>query len=141
MKKRLSTLLLALILAVGLTPSAPAAAPEEEHDPETYLRTHYSDDFYVELKIDGDVLYVSGQLDVPELKEIAVYGILYHYVEFDGKGNMIDFEERDEDGSAVKIPAEAGVPFSVSLPILLNPDEPLERILVMYETPRAGASP
>ncbi len=141
MKKRLSTLLLALILAVGLTPSAPAAAPEEEHDPETYLRTHYSDDFYVELKIDGDVLYVSGQLDVPELKEIAVYGILYHHVEFDGKGNMIDFEERDEDGSAVKIPAEAGVPFSVSLPILLNPDEPLERILVMYETPRPGASP
>jgi hypothetical protein len=141
MKKRLSTLLLALILAVGLTPGALATAPEEEHDPETYLRTHYSDDFYVELKIDGDVLYVSGQLDVPELKEIAVYGILYHHVEFDGKGNMIDFEERDEDGSAVKIPAEAGVPFSVSLPILLNPDEPLERILVMYETPRPGASP
>ena len=141
MKKRLFPLLLALVMILGMTPGALAIAPEEVPNSDTYLRTHYSDDFYVELKIDGDTLYVSGQLDVPELKEVRVYGILYHSIEFDDSGNIIDYEEREADGNSIRIDVSAGIFFSASMPIQLQPDEPMELILVSYETPRSGASP
>ena len=62
MKRKLLSLLLALVLALSLRPAALAAEPEDAEFSGTFLRTSYSERNYLELRIEGGMLQISGVL-------------------------------------------------------------------------------
>ena len=134
MKRKLLSLLLALVLALSLCPAALAAEPEDVVFSGTYLRTSYSERNYLELRIEGSTLHVSGVLTIPGLTAVLV---------------RADVTEsgRDEDGEYIitassdseLVPASEGKPFSAAVPLRASGTQ-YELISVDYEAAAVGSA-
>lgn len=70
-QKTISVLLL-LAMALAIPPTAYAGSTQDFTNSETYLRTSYSNDNYVELSISGNTLTVSGKLLMDGLTGLMV---------------------------------------------------------------------
>lgn len=71
--------MLALILCLSLTPAADAKGVTDFANGEAYLRTSYDEDNYLEFRIDGSALTVSGKLILNGLSGV--------WVQFDGESS------------------------------------------------------
>ena len=102
-KQRLVGMLLAAALILLLIPKALAAAPEDVQNTETHLRTHYSDDNYLDIQLDGFQVTVSGVVCMPGLVELSL--------------------SCGPRGESVEFPAASGEYFCRTLTLNTDPEE------------------
>ncbi len=132
MKRKLLSLLLALVLALSLRPAALAAEPEDAGFSGTFLRTSYSERNYLELRIEGGMLHVSGVLTVPGLTAVSVAADITELGQ-DGDGEYI----ATVDSDSALVPASEGKPFSAAVPLRASGTQ-YELISVDYEAAAVG---
>ena len=103
MKKRLFVMFLAAALMLSLIPNVLAIAPEDIHNSETHLRTHYSDDNYLDIQLNGFKVTISGVVTMPGLTKLSLMCI--------------------PRGESVEIPVSSGKYFSRTLTLNTDPEE------------------